>query len=189
MRWFRQSVPEGPDRAWPSTVIRAEPATVREFRERLADTVSWCAARADASRPRDCLRDPYLRPRSLERDYFSAVQTVLSSRMLQAGSPLPRRLPAGGRLMVYFPEQDLSDGAAELESGGFFDVFNAPPWDTWVGFFQEAGARNVSEALYLLAWVPPALVEIADSGIEANPEQCIRWLDETDCAIREVLAG
>ena len=24
---------------------------------------------------------------------------------------------------------DLCDGAAEVESGGFFDVFNAPPWE------------------------------------------------------------
>jgi hypothetical protein len=38
----------------------------------------------------------------------------------------------GGRLMVYFPDAALADGAAEVQSRGFFDVHNTPPWDTWI---------------------------------------------------------
>jgi hypothetical protein len=38
----------------------------------------------------------------------------------------------GGRLVAYFPDDNLFDGAAEAESQGFFDVDNIPPYDTWV---------------------------------------------------------
>lgn len=49
----------------------------------------------------------------------------------------------------------------------FFDVDNVPPWDIWVGYTDGA----------LLTWVPTALIEAAQMGIDANPEQCIHWAD------------
>jgi hypothetical protein len=39
---------------------------------------------------------------------------------------------------------------------------------------------RVSEANYVVAWVPPGFIELADAGIEANPESCIMWIDELD---------
>ena len=96
--------------------------------------------------------------------------------------------PSRGRLMVYFPDADLCDGAAELESDGFFDAYNTPPWDTWVAFFQDVGGEP-SYYRYVIAWVPPQLVELAGRGIEVNPEQCIAWLEDTKCAMRNVLLG
>ncbi|HEX6751622.1 MAG TPA: hypothetical protein VF092_30290 [Longimicrobium sp.] len=97
-----------------------------------------------------------------------------------------RTLPAGGRLLVYFPEAELSDGAAEVATGGFFDVFNCPPWDTWLAFISDANP-DPSYSSYLIAYVPPVLLELCAAGIEVNPEQCIvgsktpRWHYTTWC--------
>jgi hypothetical protein len=90
---------------------------------------------------------------------------------------------AGGRLLAYEPDANLADGAAQLATCGFIDVDNVPPWDTWVGYIAEAGGLN-----YLVSWVPPTLIDLADWGVEANPEQCIWWLDEHDTVLANLLA-
>jgi hypothetical protein len=94
---------------------------------------------------------------------------------------------AVGRLLLYFPNADLCDGAAEAESQGFFDVYNTPPWDTWVAFVSEPHGTNVNYSEYLIAWVPPVFVERATAGILVNPEECIRWLDESGVSFAQLL--
>lgn len=81
----------------------------------------------------------------------------------------------GGRLLVYYPDEQLADGAAEEASGGFFDADNVPAWDTWVGLYQDEGGED-----YLVSWIPPSLLEIVDAGVRVNPEECIRWISDTD---------
>jgi hypothetical protein len=88
--------------------------------------------------------------------------------------------------LVYFPDDDLADGAAEAESEGFFDVHNAPPWDTWVAMVEDEASGQPRP--YLLSWVPPAFLELAQAGISVNPEECIRWLDDADVAMRQICA-
>jgi len=73
----------------------------------------------------------------------------------------------------------ICDGAAEVESDGFFDEFNCPPWGTWVGIYTDP-AGGISREAALVAWVPPALVDLAGRGIDVNPEGCILWLDDAD---------
>ena len=174
-------------------IIRSVPdvsASLDPFLRRLEETASWCTPRADPARPATCLRNPGNRPRTLEPSYFDAVASVTAHRYPAAAAGKSRpRLVRNGRLMVYHPDADLCDGAAEAETEGYFDVFNTPPWDTWVGFFQDGGGRTDDCTHYLVAWVPPVFVEVAARGIEVNPEQCIRWLDETDCGLRRRLAG
>jgi hypothetical protein len=70
-----------------------------------------------------------------------------------------------GRLLSYWPDENLACGAAEVQSLGFFDADNTPPWDLWVAFSDRM----------LLSWVPGELVEIAQRGIDINPEGCIAW--------------
>jgi hypothetical protein len=74
---------------------------------------------------------------------------------------------AGGKLLLYAPDENLFDGAAECQSNGFFDVNNTPPWDCWVIYSHP----------YLVSWIPPALRKIAQAGIDVNPEECIFWAD------------
>lgn len=89
--------------------------------------------------------------------------------------------------MVYFPDQSLSDGGAETESQGFFDVYNTSPWDIWVAFVSELGNKDISHSEYLIAWVPPAFVELAGAGIRANPDECILWLDESEVSLARLI--
>lgn len=173
-------------------IIRGEPdvsASVQPLLDQIAQAAAWCGPRADAAHPRSCLRTPSLAPRPLEPGYFAAVGTVLGSRRCRMGQAFVCKKPGRVRLMVYFPDADLSDGAAEVETDGWFDAFNTPPWDTWVGFFQDDRPGDAFRVNYLVAWVPPAMEEIVARGIDVNPEGCIAWLEDTDCEIRRLLPG
>lgn len=161
------------------------------FKVGLAQTIHWCALRADPSKPATSLRTPQLRPRLLEESRSSAAETVSRAREAAGGleirmSVIPDDL-AGGRLLAYFPDLDLSDGAAELHTDGFFDVNNVPSWDTWVGYCLEAPSAGRYDTEYLVAWVPHDLVSLAGEGIECNPEECIRWLADTNVEMAEAL--
>jgi len=72
-----------------------------------------------------------------------------------------------GRLLLYEPLETVDDGAAAVSSQGFFDVEDAPPWDTW--FVYSGGS--------IFCWVPNSLVKKAQAGIDANPVDCIHWCD------------
>jgi hypothetical protein len=93
----------------------------------------------------------------------------------------------GGRLLAYFPDDNLADGVAAAESKGFLDLDNIPPYDTWVWMVpnmrtvQYANGRSGEmEANYLVAWVPPDFIQLANGGANVNPEECILWLDTLD---------
>jgi len=71
-----------------------------------------------------------------------------------------------GKFLLYVPEENVSDGASELFSLGFFDENDAPPWDTWIAFSKNT----------LLSWVPSELVHLVQHGIDVNPVDCIHWM-------------
>ena len=103
-----------------------------------------------------------------EVSWAEAVAGVVAKRgRLVAPHSLDRySVEAGqGRLLLYFPTENLADGAAQYSSNGFFDADNVPPWDIWLGFSDWT----------LVSWVPPTLIEAVQMGIDANPEDCIRW--------------
>ena len=161
---------------------------VQDLALRLREAAAWCATRADSASPRAPLAPKRLAPPTLTRDRSSALDDVCDerSRDLRTQSVREEQLPARGRLLIYFPDAELSDGAAQVESREFFDVFNAPPWGTWVAYFEES-SRGVSQNAYLLAWVPAELVPLASAGIEVNPEECIAWLEDTTVEIRDIV--
>jgi len=170
---------------------------ITPFRKRLRETMQWCARLADPSRPAECLRTPELRLRSLEGTFLRTVWSIQMTREhLLSRIARDRRREyrlaceaaaapdARGRLLLYFPDDDLADGAAETASNGFFDLHNTPPWDTWVALFdfrfledeeKEPGGRTS----YLIAWVPSPLIALAGRGIDVNPGGCIAWLDHS----------
>jgi len=160
-------------------------------RLRLAQALAYCATRADAADPRGSLRSDQLRPRVLEPDRARAVHAIAHLRTVY----VPRNLSqvtngdglGGGRLLAYFPDADLSDGAAEQETDGFFDVYNAPPWDTWVALLRDESRSDRSYQEFLVSWVPPAFVALAGRGIHVNPESCIVWLDDVHAPVCSTL--
>jgi hypothetical protein len=160
------------------------------FERRLAETIAWCAPRSRASDPRLSLRSEALSPSLLAPDRRRAIDMVASLRApLVRGTSLPAGPGplAGGRLLVYFPDADLADGAAEDASQGFFDLHNVPPWDTWIALGDDGPQANLSYRQYVVAWVPAQLVACATAGINVNPEHCIAWLEAADVRARDEL--
>lgn len=90
----------------------------------------------------------------------------------------PRGSLNGGRLLLFNPDQSLSDGAASIESHRFFDQDNIPAWDVWICYLNDETSSTWQS--YLICWVPPVLLECVDNGIAVNPEGCICWVDNLD---------
>ncbi len=167
--------------------------SLAHFKVRLAQTIYWCERQVDSSLPGSLLRTTELRPRILEESRLSAVESVSHARELHGGleirdASIPDNLN-GGRLLVHFPDFDLACGAAELETDGFFDVNNVPPWDTWVAYIQDSRSLQSTDNEYLVAWIPREFVALADTGVNVNPEQCIQWLRDTSLELVAVLRG
>lgn len=124
------------------------------------------------------LRSEVLRPFAQSLAQFGADHDVIVDQTAEARSQALRQSGKGsnsqsrdlcnGRLLLFAPEDNLSDGAAEYASMGFFDVENVPPWDTWIVMFGK----------YLVSWVPPQLFRLVQEGLDVNPEQCIVWADD-----------
>ncbi len=75
------------------------------------------------------------------------------------------------RLVAYFPDQSIEDGAAEMESRGFFDKNDEPGWDTWVDFVMKPEFNS-----FLIAWVPPDMINNVEEGIKANIIGAVEWV-------------
>jgi hypothetical protein len=153
----------------------------------LSETVAWCLRRPVQH---DRFRSPELDPSALlkvprfsdsdievwlerkRESYQSAVRAVSANRSavvrdrnIQVADPAVAK--SKGRLLLYEALETVTDGASESSSRGFFDIEDAPPWDTW--FLYSVGS--------IFSWVPEALVQAAQAGIDANPVDCIHWCD------------
>ena len=157
------------------------------FDQRLAEAVTWCCDHAVASDPKYSLRYESLYPSILSETRADVVLSVLMYRgewlRQQRSKPITKdRGLRQGRLLCYFPEANLADGAAEVASEGFFDINNISPWDTWVGLYRS-DVRDMSQQVYLISYVPKEFMRQAGRGVEVNPEQCIMWLYDTNTPI------
>lgn len=159
------------------------------LRERIVEAVAWADAELSKAAvinvPMEQLlrgdASPQLRSVALDPAAFGAetlnrhgnIPTYLAvEKLVQQRSKLIRsqtgNIGIQGRGLLFTPQDSLSDGAATVHSEGFFDVDNVPAWDTWVYF----------DGRTLLSWVPPQLISKVQSGIDVNPEGCIRWADD-----------
>jgi hypothetical protein len=119
--------------------VVGEPRSIVE--QSLTEAIAWCLAHVQIDNPATSLRSPEFAPVSfapsseppvwiLEDDRDAKVQGVVQRRHellgrtpgLGAATDLHQ-----GRLLAYFPRAQLSCGAAEFETDGFFDVDNTPP--------------------------------------------------------------
>ncbi len=160
----------------------------------LAQTMVWCATQDFLNDPTNSLRTAELRPPSfLQLDSVprreAMIDTLIEKRfkLLRFNGKyriLPAKGLAGGRLVVYDPDQNRFDSMALVEWFGYFDWDNLPPWDTWIAYVrdEERERQGLSHPSYLVAWVPPDLIERADAGIRANPERCLLWASDLDTA-------
>jgi hypothetical protein len=87
----------------------------------------------------------------------------------------------GGRLLIYRPDATFADALAHDETFGFFDKWDAPPWDTWVWYEDQASFVGCSVVEgYLVCWIPDVFEELAEAGIEAQPYGAIVWADQAE---------
>ncbi len=155
-------------------ILRSEPdisGSLDPFRERLAETVSWCQRRAAQTPLGDVLRSPQLAPPAAA-PWPETVRAVANGRIHALGRSWRRALDpfGGGLLMVYFPTPPHSRGAARAASQGFFDAHDAPPWDTWTAYIEE------TDRSYLVSWVPPQALALANAALEVAPGS-LAWLE------------
>jgi hypothetical protein len=106
---------------------------------------------------------------------------------------------AGGRLLFYMPDGTDHGGASENETEGFFDAWDVPPWDTWIYYsqgsqdkeryyFESRGWVNHPETKSrLVCWIPPALIEVVEDGIEVDPMSCLMWARNVDTELTRQL--
>jgi hypothetical protein len=151
---------------WPEFVKKLQYSRANRMfaRAQLLDIAPLDAQlRSSELKPHSFLPDPSReKSNKIVRGVVSRRAEILRS---QNRSPTPTDQLADGKLVLFSPEETLIDGGARYSSKGFFDVDNVPPWDTWVAFEEQ----------YVIGWVPPPLIELANAGVDANPEQCILW--------------
>jgi hypothetical protein len=169
----------------------ALPQIKKNFLRSLTEAIVWCLQAGNIADPKMSLRtfEPDCTPLSSQSSQVSSVSLDRwrCLRSIGQGDPEVVTDLRGGRLLAYFPDDTLCDGVAAAESDGFFDDVNIPPYDTWVWMVQDVrtvayadGHKAVKPANFLIAWVPPIFLELANGGIEVNPEECIAWLDTLD---------
>jgi hypothetical protein len=107
-------------------------------------------------------RDSYRRAISWIKETRSELLKRTNLKAFEALDALSR-----SKLLVYESLETVDDGAAEAASMGFYDVHDAPPWDTWVLYADDA----------LFCCVPDFAISRAQNGIDANPVDCIHWAD------------
>ena len=177
------------DRIWKSHQTDPDAIPSGVLFERLQQAIKWTRRQLDSGPISPTMRSKEIQWCVLNDGRDDVLCDVGVSRQIALRDyveTLPSTAPdlLGGKMMVYFPDRNLCDGAAEQETNGFFDVFNIPPWDTWVGYFEDRPGRKDSDDSYLLAYVPKEFVELANDGMIVNPEKCILWLSNTNVKIR-----
>jgi hypothetical protein len=151
----------------------------------LLETVAWCLSRppqCDQLRSRELDPSAILRVPPLDEagvGAWSKIKRESHQRAVQAINGMRSTLVRGmkieiagigeaqskGKLLLYEPLETVTDGASESCSHGFFDLEDAPPWDTW---FRYSGGT-------IFSWVPESRLRNAQSGIDANIVDCIHW--------------
>ncbi|MBX9600031.1 MAG: hypothetical protein K2X35_03465 [Bryobacteraceae bacterium] len=121
------------------------------------------------------LRSSMLQPRESIGGYMSeesrqeivdGVINLRSSLIESVGREAQTTMP-NGRLLLYTPCENVSDGASRFASSGFFDPNDCPPWDIWLQYSDRT----------LFSWVPEQLFPLAQAGIDGNAVECIKWAD------------
>jgi hypothetical protein len=122
------------------------------------------------------LRSPELKPtRALgenitDSDRQRLVNELASNRSRQLASlQSTKSLHASqeGKSLIYYPAENVSDGASKYASKGFYDPFDAPPWDLWISYDSGAGCPLIWLRSRRMAWTRTLLIAL--SGPTRSP--------------------
>jgi hypothetical protein len=180
-------------RSWFAIIVRGLPLFARNVStgvlQAISEAVTWCSYRELSGKPSRC---PELDPSAIlnipdfshsseslekwierKRDCYSRATSWINetrSELLKAASIETLEVDdalSKSKLLIYEPLETVDDGAAEAASMGFYDLQDAPPWDTWFLYADRA----------VFCCVPEFAVRRAQDGIDANPVDCIHWAD------------
>ena len=170
------------------------PAVLRS----ISEAATWCSHRRVSGNP---FRSPELDPfailnipdfshdsetieewirkkRDSYRQAISWINQTRSELLKNAGIAISDASDAfsKSKLLLYESLETVSDGAAQAVSLGFYDVGDAPPWDTWFLYADNT----------VYCCVPESAIPSAQAGIDANPVDCIHWANWSELARRKL---
>ena len=159
------------------------PKPTHDFIRSLNDAIAWCSMFAAVDDPKNSLRrlNIELHPMQSQYGQLISVQYERSWQLRNQGIPesLGRDLQQG-RLLAYWPDSNVADGASKAETEGFFDDADCPPQDTWM-WFEEG---------LLICWIPSLFHKLVEDGIAVNPVEDIIWLERLSShPIAEAIRG
>lgn len=174
------------------------------LRRVLLETAAWCRPRANPLQARACLRTETLRPYAFNNSRHETLYDVVGARhgRLEAAGTISTlrgredelvdvteigiddalRIFREGRLLVWHRDDTIDDGAGELETDGYLDESDMPPWDTWSAYVDSEACSG-----YLLSWVPPEFIERTGRAIECNAYGALYWLRGSDLRLASIL--
>jgi len=164
---------------------------LERFKQQLAETIAWCAPRATGRDVEHALRSSVSAPpdtsyylKGKEKEEESARQlrrtqgyeSFFAARAQRLHDDHIPVLPvsqdmAGGKLLVFYSELCLYEGAMNPETNGFFDggeYDESPAWDTWVYY------EPVKD--HLICWIPPELIGTVKAGLRVMSVDWNWWL-------------
>lgn len=159
-------------------MIKQKSHTTTEILSAIQEANAWCQYHWNTSEPRSSLRSLNLLPNLFDEDHYHSVNQVISSRkyaIKELGLNLDDQFLNQGKILIYEPDSNIADCLSEEETNGYFDPYDCPPWDTWVGYITI----NIDQR-YVLSWVLNEIVPIVNAGFEINPVECFYWLDSSN---------
>jgi hypothetical protein len=135
------------------------------FRTSLIETIAWCSHHKNVNAFRSSELEPAF-SLGLVLDDQQRLETVMEvvKRRSVLAQCLPKETPQG-RLLLCEVRESVADGASDYATQGFFDLYDIPPWDTWILYIDHV----------LISWVPLHFVTRVQRGIDVNIVQCLRW--------------
>ena len=155
------------------------------------EAVSWCMNRFSLDAPATSLRSKVLMPDLELSNYDDETglyqrrtvdelemvvselvkrrrQLMLEQNILQ---PSFDEIKSTWRVLVYEYDNTDFSGMSEDESEGFFDVYDAPPWDS-LFYFENL----VNEGSCLYYCVPSEYSKEIDLSLYVNPTECLKLI-------------
>lgn len=95
---------------------------------------------------------------------------------------------AAGRLLLHDPNGTDWSGGSFVASGGLLDVYDSPPWDTWITLIREE-YPGPEWNVFVVAWIPPTLIDVVEEGIRCCAMPCTDWAENVDTAFTRTLCA
>ena len=195
------------------------PRIAARLREKINVCVQWTSKVADISDAKNCFRNLGTFSQSLSHNfpvfttkhgkasenlsYQDWMSTLHEARRKELGSERVHSADdtielAGGRLLVVEPWGSTWTGVGKAETGEFFDINDFPPIGLWVAYIATPKIISAtpkehppyfSDDGFVLCYIPRSFIEMVQSAIDVNCEECIYWLEDQVHVSAKIIAS